>query len=125
MENIDDLNSPKIDYVGGIQIEAKNPKSLAEWYSNKFGLNIQMEYEGGYYGGFKGENVNLHIGIVPGESTEGKSNISLTFHVDDFKAYLDILKSKGIIPIQTMKDNEGQFAFFFDLENNKIGIWGN
>jgi len=124
MKNIDDLKSPKIDYVGGIQIEAKNPKALAEWYSNSFGLTIEMEYEGGYYGGFTGENVSLHIGIIPGKNLKGQSNISLTFHVDDFNCYLDNLKSKGLVPLQTMDDNEGKFAFFKDPENNKIGIWG-
>lgn len=48
MKNIDELKSTKIDYVVGIQIEAENPKSLADWYSNKFGLTVDMEYEGGY-----------------------------------------------------------------------------
>jgi len=53
-----------------------------------------------------------------------KSNISLTFHVDDFDDYLGNLKLKGIIPIQKMEDNEGEFTFFNDPENYKIGIWG-
>lgn len=124
MKNIEDLKSPKIDYVGGIQIEAKNPKVLAEWYSNSFGLTIAMEYEGGYYGGFTGNNISLHIGIVPGKNINGQSNISLTFHVDDFNGYLENLKSKGLVPLQTIEDDEGRFAFFKAPENNKIGIWG-
>lgn len=124
MKNIEDIASPKIDYIGGIQIEAKDPKSLAEWYSNKFGLEIKMEYEGGYYGGFTGKYIALHIGIIPEKNLGGNSNIALTFHVDNFSAYLDRLKSNGIIPIKTDKDNEGRFAFFNDPENNKIGIWG-
>lgn len=124
MKNIDELKSPKIDYVGGIQIEAENPKYLADWYSNKFGLTIEMEYEGGYYGGFTGKSVSLHIGIIPSKNDKGNSNISLTFHVDDFNGFLGNLKSNGIIPLQTMEDNEGKFAFFNDPENNKIGIWG-
>lgn len=124
MKHLDNIVSPKINYVGGIQIEARNPKSLAEWYTDKFGLEIGMEYNGGYYGGFTSDDLSLHIGITPGKGDERESTISLTFHVDDFAAYLAMLKSKGIIPIQTMEDGEGQFAFFNDPENNKIGIWG-
>lgn len=83
-----------------------------------------MECEGKYYGGFTGGSVSLRIGIVSAKDIKGNGTISLTFHVDDFNNYLDDLKSKGIIPLQTMEDNEGKFAFFNDLENNEIGIWG-
>jgi len=49
--------------------------------------------------------------------------MSLKFHVDDFDDYLGNLKLKGIIPIHKIEGNEGNFAFFNDPENNKIGIW--
>ncbi|UMB59988.1 hypothetical protein MHL31_13000 [Lutibacter sp. A80] len=124
MRNNKKINTPKIDYVGKIVIEAKNPKVLAEWYTNKFGLIIELEYYGEFHGGFTSNNRNLYIEIVPTTADEAQSNISLTFHVDDFKGYLHNLKTKGIIPITTDFTHEGEFASFKDPENNKIAIMG-
>jgi len=36
MKDLADIPDPKIEYVGGIVIHAKDPESLAAWYTNTF-----------------------------------------------------------------------------------------
>lgn len=119
------MRDPKIEYIGGIVIHAKDPTSLAAWYTNTFGFETGMEYEGGYYGGFKAPWGELHFGIVPAkENVDYKSNISITFRVSDFDGYLKKLKQNDLVPCELTKDREGRFASFVDPEGNSISIWG-
>lgn len=124
MVNNEKLNTPKIDYIGKIIIEAENPKALAEWYTNKFGLIVDLEFRGEFHGGFTSENHRLYIEITPISNVNAKNNISLIFHVDNYKEYLHNLKTRFVIPYTTESNHEGTFAFFRDPENNKIAIMG-
>lgn len=120
-------DEPKIQYVGGITICANNPKTLAQWYTEKFGLNLDGEYKGIYYGSVKYNGMEMDFGIHPASDECHKSDkgFVVTFHVDHFARYVDKLKSKGVIPDSPPeKYPNGQFANYSDLENNKITLWG-
>jgi len=125
MKSLEDIPGPKIEYVGGIVIHAHAPASLAAWYTHTFGFEASMEYEGGYYGGFRAPWGELHFGIVPAKgNVEYQSNISVTFRVSDFDGYLEKLKQKDLVPSETSQGQEGRFASFVDPEGNRISIWG-
>ena len=125
MKDLADIPDPKIEYVGGIVIHAKDPTSLAAWYTNTFGFETSMKFEGGYYGGFRAPWGELHFGIVPAkENVDHKSNISITFRVSNFDSYLEQLKQRDLIPSKSTQDQEGRFASFVDPEGNNISIWG-
>lgn len=125
MLNINEKQIPKIDYISKIIIEASNPKKLAEWYTHKFGLSIKLEFQGEFHGGFRNNGMSFYIEIIPSNKKEKKvSNISLTFHVNNFKEYVHNLKLKHVIPYKTEFSHEGNYAFYRDLENNKIAILG-
>lgn len=117
----------KLDYVGGLVIQAKHPRDLARWYSEKFGLLMGVEYDGGIYGGFRTDAMSFHFGIVPGKR-HSKSNevedVGITFHVDDFQGYLAELKERGLEPVGEAHDEEGDFAVYRDPEGHKLTIWG-
>ena len=42
----------------------------------------------------------------------------------DFEGSLLALKSKGLLPYKTEKDQQGQFAHFHDPDGNEVTIWG-
>ncbi len=125
MKDLASIPDPKIEYVGGIVIQATDPASLAAWYTKTFGFETSMQHEGGYYGGFRASWGELHFGIVPGKKNpEHDSNISIVFRVSDFDGYLKKLKQNGLTPGEITDDGEGRFASFVDLEGNRISIWG-
>ncbi len=67
----------------------------------------------------------LHFGIVPAkENVDYTSNISITFRVSDFDAYLKKLKQNDLNPSETTENQEGRIASFVDPEGNSISIWG-
>ena len=114
-----------IDYVGKIIIKANNPKELASWYKNKFGLNINLEVSGEFHTTVINNNNRLYIEIIPSvEKLKNIGNIQLHFHVTNFKEYLHSLKLKHIIPFRTLFNHEGEYAYFKDPENNIIAIQG-
>lgn len=116
---------PKIDYIGKIVIEANNPKKLADWYTNKFGLDINLEFQTEFHKTVINKHMRLYIEIVKSkEKSRERSNIELIFHVTNFKEYLHNLKLKHLIPYKTIFNHEGRYAYFKDLEGNKIAIQG-
>ena len=69
-----------IDYVGKIIIKANNPKELASWYKNKFGLNINLEVSGEFHTTVINNNNRLYIEIIPSvEKLKNIGNIQLHF----------------------------------------------
>jgi len=116
----------RIMYIGAIVIQANEPKELARWYSEKFGMPTTFEHRGGFYGGFDTASGPVHVGIVPRETpgTSGGSSITVTFRVNDFPGYLNELKKRGLEPIGTSRDDAGEFASFRDPEGNEVAIWG-
>lgn len=117
----------ELDYVGGLVIQARNPRDLARWYSEKFGLLVGVEFDGCLYGGFRNDAVSFHFGIVPrkgqSELREGES-VKITFHVDDFAEYVAELKARGLQPVGEAHDEEGHFAVYRDPEGHELTIWG-
>jgi predicted enzyme related to lactoylglutathione lyase len=116
----------QLDYVGGLVIQAKDPRRLAQWYSEKFGLLMGFEYDGGIYGGFRTDTVSFHFGIVAakGRSRSGEGGVGITFHVDDFEGYVSGLTERGLKPVGEAHDEEGHFAVYRDPEGHELTIWG-
>jgi predicted enzyme related to lactoylglutathione lyase len=117
----------RIEYLGGITICADDPKSLADWYTNKFGIPVDHEYRGMYYGTLKFNDVELNMGIHPvsADCQKPPKGFAMTFHVDDYDGYLEKLARKGLVPYKTdPPSGYGRFAYFLDLEKHEVAIWG-
>lgn len=120
-------NDAKIEYLGGLTLCANDPKTLAEWYTNTFGVPVDQSYGGMYYGTLKFGAVELNLGIHPVSVNCQKpgKGLALTFHVDHYDAYLEKLAAKGLTPYKTDPDaGYGKFAYFRDPEQNEVAIWG-
>jgi predicted enzyme related to lactoylglutathione lyase len=116
----------KILYVGAISIDpCQDAKILADWYS-RFGIETK-EMQGGYYGKFDTPGGPFVFGIHPKKADAPKNcsaSVSVVFRVENFAGSLEALKSKGLTPYKTEKDQQGQFAHFRDPDGNKVTIWG-
>jgi len=116
----------KILYVGAIGINpCQDAKVLADWYS-QLGIETK-EYQGGYYGQLKTPAGPFVFGIHPKKADAPKkcsASISVVYRVENFEASLAALKSKGLVPYKTEKDQQGQFVHFHDPDGNEISIWG-
>jgi predicted enzyme related to lactoylglutathione lyase len=123
---VKEIKLAQLDYVGGLVIQAKDPRRLAQWYSEKFGLLMGVEYDGGIYGGFRNDTVSFHFGIVPAKdrSRSGEGGVAITFHVDDFEGYVAELTERGLKPVGEAHDEEGHFAIYRDPEGHELTIWG-
>jgi len=116
----------KILYVGAISIDpCQDAKVLADWYA-RFGIETK-EVQGGYYGKFDTAGGPFIFGIHPKKADAPKkcsANVSIVYRVENFEGSLSALKSKGLLPDKTEKDQQGQFAQFHDPDGNKVTIWG-
>src|ERR1051326_5012181 len=96
----------KILYVGAIAINpCQDAKVLADWYS-RFGIETK-EYQGGYYGQFNTAAGPFFFGIHAKKADAPKkcsASISVVFRVENFQESLLALKSKGLLPDSTEKD---------------------
>ena len=124
------FDAPKggsIDYVGGVVLFSETPDDLAAWYSNRFGIELPVQHEGGHFGKIQTSDGPVHIGIsgfMPGMPVTRGGNISITFHVTDFDARMKMLKKNGLEPLTTFENEDGKFAYFADPDGNSVGIWG-
>jgi predicted enzyme related to lactoylglutathione lyase len=119
-----------LEYVGGTAIQANDPKALSAWYSERFGLKIDGEMPGGFYGGFEWNGTSFNIAIVAaGGSHPGAApgTAYLVFHVSDYDGFLAARAAKDLTPFKTTgekTDKYGRFASFRDPEGNEVDVWG-
>lgn len=121
------IKMAQLDYVGGLVIQARNPRDLARWYSEKFGILMGVELNGGIYGGFRSDTASFHFGIIPRKGrvrSDEAERVGITFHVDDFEGYVAELKSRGLEPAGEAHDEEGHFAVYRDPEGHELTVWG-
>lgn len=119
--------APRIEYLGGLTLCANDPKALADWYTHKFGVPVDNEYNGMYFGTLAFGDVKFNMGIHPvsGDCQKPPKGLAMTFHVDNIDGYLATLASKGLTPYKTDPDaGYGKFAYFLDPEQNELAIWG-
>lgn len=120
-------STPGLQYVGGTAIRATDPKALAAWYTDRFGLAINGEMPGGFYGGFEWNDTSFNIAIAAAEGEHPGSSPGtayLVFHVGDYDAFLAQRSAKGLTPFDTSSDDYGRFAKFRDPEGNEVDVWG-
>jgi predicted enzyme related to lactoylglutathione lyase len=115
------------DYVGGLALRAKQPKELALWYTQRFGLPVTIEFPGGVAGGFKAGSMEFAFAIVAAEGAHPGSSPGTGYfvlHVTDFDRFLVDAAARGVTPFERTSDDMGRFASFRDPEGNQVGIWG-
>jgi predicted enzyme related to lactoylglutathione lyase len=120
-------SGPVLEYVGGTAIQAKDPRALSAWYTDRFGLPVAGEMPGGFYGGFEWNDTSFNIAIVEagGEHPGAAPGTAyLVFHVSDYDGFLAARAAQGLTPDSTSSDPMGRFATFHDPEGNEVSVWG-
>jgi glyoxylase I family protein len=115
------------DFVGGLALRAKEPKELAQWYTQRFGLPVTAEFPGGVAGGFKAGSTDFNLAIVGADGAHPGSSPGTGYfvlHVSDFDRFLADAAARGLTPFERTADAYGRFASFRDPEGNQVGIWG-
>ncbi|MDB5227699.1 MAG: glyoxalase/bleomycin resistance/dioxygenase family protein [Bacteroidota bacterium] len=121
-----------IAHIGGVFIYSENAKTLAEWYTNCFG--IAFEYT---------EDYQAYFASYPYPDTNDKKKFYTAFSILqsnrrpklDFNAFCLNLRVNNIEELVqhlrlkdvTVKDieeySEGKFTHIIDIENNLIELW--
>lgn len=108
--------------IDGILISSENPKTLADFYKEKVGLNLQDEIEYGEKGesGFMFEVGKISIAILPHSEIKGKNDsparIMVNIEVDDEEEEVEKLKKAGVKCIAEIYHVEG-YGFVSTFED--------
>lgn len=119
----------RVQGIGGIFFQAKDPKTLLAWYQKVLGLKI--EPWGGAFFEFKNLNPVSGAGTVwcPfAEETKyfAPSNKPFMFNfiVDDLAKMLAQAKAAGAtVEPQINEEDNGRFGWLMDPEGNRIELW--
>lgn len=115
----------KVDNLGGVFIYANDPKSLAEWYRDKLGVELadgSCDGESNYYCVLAHDAV-FSIKQAKPALPAGRSQFMVNFKVGDFDGIVDRLKSEGVAVERTQDHEYGRFGWIKDLEGNPIEFW--
>ena len=109
---------------GGVFLKARDPKQLAEWYSQHLGIT-----NSGYGLSFDGpESMGMTMFAHFPETTkyfgDGPQQCMLNFRVDDLDALLEQLASAEVrIDPKRQDESYGRFAWIWDPEGNRVELW--
>ena len=109
---------------GGVFVKARDPKQLAEWYSQHLGIT-----NSGYGLSFDGpESMGMTMFAHFPETTkyfgDGPQQCMLNFRVDDLDALLEQLAAAEVrIDPKRQDESYGRFAWIWDPEGNRVELW--
>ena len=109
---------------GGVFLKARDPKQLAEWYSQHLGIT-----NSGYGLSFDGpESMGMTMFAHFPETTkyfgDGPQQCMLNFRVDDLDALLEQLAAAEVrIDPKRQDESYGRFAWIWDPEGNRVELW--
>ena len=127
----------RVSGIGGVFIYSNNPKRLAEWYLQHFGIDLKIEggldayYTELWYRDINNPERKLHtvFAIMPANQPLGanRKETMINYRVDDLEAIVKQLNRDGItvdpIAIQRDAEGHGKFTHLKDLDGNRIELW--
>lgn len=118
--------SGHITGLGGVFVTSKDPKALAAWYKDVFGINLEswggaiLRYDA------PGHPPMALWNAMPANSDEitpSHREFMINFAVDDLDAFVARLKTKGVAILKREEDGTGKFASILDPDGTKIELW--
>jgi predicted enzyme related to lactoylglutathione lyase len=111
--------------VGGVFLRAADPKKLSAWYEEHLG--IKRTEDGGFIFFSEGPREMTVLSFFPQDTKyfgPGGQRSMLNFRVDDLDALLNKLQAAGVdIDPKREEAEYGRFAWFNDLEGNRVELW--
>ncbi|MEZ5892183.1 MAG: VOC family protein [Parvularculaceae bacterium] len=115
----------KVSGIGGFFFRAKDPKALAQWYEDCFGvLKVPDDYD---KPGWRTEAGTTVFAPFKHDTTyfgDMKNQWMLNFRVTNLAAMVKQLEAKGVkVDVDPEEYPNGLFAQLFDPEGNPIQLW--
>ena len=115
----------KVTGIGGVFIRAKDPQTLALWYQQHLGIQLEP---GTSYGGFiaKAGDETVWSAFAADTTYFGAKNqqIMLNYRVTDLDAMLKQLKAADVWVDEQIEDGDyGKFGWAMDPEGNRFELW--
>lgn len=114
--------------IGGVFFKARDPKTLARWYRDNLGLDVQ-EWGGAAlrWGTPENPSGTTAWSLFSADTSHfapSAAPFMLNYRVDDLAALLDALRTRGCNVLGGPDESEyGKFAWVLDPEDNKIELW--
>jgi predicted enzyme related to lactoylglutathione lyase len=114
----------RVTGVGGVFLRAADPEKLYAWYEEHLGIK---RTEGGFVFFSEGPREMTVLAFFPQDTkyfgrTEQQAMLNL--RVDDLDAALGKLQAAGAEIDPKREDHDyGRFAWFNDLEGNRVELW--
>lgn len=112
--------------IGGIFFKCKDPKTLKKWYNDNLGFR-NGDYGTNFEWRQAGDSMKKGFTLwAPFKETTKyfEKDFMVNYRVSNMDALLAILKTKGIVPIDTVeRASYGAFVHIMDPEGNRIELW--
>jgi predicted enzyme related to lactoylglutathione lyase len=109
--------------IGGVFLRARDPATLAAWYAEQLGLEIE-DWNGSVFRA--SGNESLVWAPFPAD-TEYFGRLDqqamVNYRVDDLDAMLGQLRGAGVTVEGPMKHENGLFGWGVDPEGNRFELW--
>ena len=115
----------KVLGIGGIFFRAKDPKTLAEWYEDHFGIpKVTDSYDDPVWTQGAGTTVFAPFAQDTDYFGRQEQQWMINFRVADLDATVATLSAAGIaVEVAPESYPNGRFAHLHDPEGNRIELW--
>ena len=116
-----------VQSICGVIIVSENMETLAQFYSEMFGLEFEREDHSGLAVHFGADIGNCHFAIQPpanmGRDEVGNSSTTVAFNVDNLDeiiARLETCDAKQVLPLRD--EGFGRTTMFLDPDGNQVEV---
>ncbi|MEM6819440.1 MAG: VOC family protein [Pseudomonadota bacterium] len=118
----------KVLGVGGIFFKSKNHESLAKWYQEHLGIDIDTSYNGTMFFPANMPEKSGTVWSVFSADTEylkpSDQTFMFNFVVDDIhEALAQVVAGGGTQVDEVTVESYGAFGWFLDPEGHKVELW--
>ena len=114
----------RVTGIGGVFLRAADPEKLYAWYEEHLGMK---RTEGGFVFFSEGPREMGVLAFFPLDTSyfgPTEQRVMLNLRVEDMDAVLEKLRAAGVDIDPKREDHEyGRFAWFNDLEGNRVELW--
>ena len=118
--------TPRVTWVGGVFLKAKDPATLSAWYRDMLGVPVQSWGGAAFESKDEGE-VTTAWSLFPMTSKKfdpSTAPFMVNYRVNDLHGLLAKLRAAKCLVDEKVDESEyGKFGWVVDPEGNKIELW--